>query len=93
MRYYAARHTHDLTFAYPDGWTAYVFNTRKDRDNWIYDTNSDDSRMGHNQRSEAVTRDVARKIAGSRVRETPMADDNGHMLIEDNGYYNPHYWG
>ena len=48
MRYYAARHTHDLTFAYPDGWTAYVFNTRKDRDNWIYDTNSDDSRMGHN---------------------------------------------
>jgi len=91
-RYYAARHTHGREFAYPDGWTAYTFETRKERDDFVYESNSDDSCSGYNQRSEAVSRNTARRIAGSNVKEE-LLDSGGAALIPSETYYNPHYWG
>jgi hypothetical protein len=90
-RYYAARHTHSIEFVYPDGWTVFVFDSKKDRDNFVEDSNNWDLSHGYNLRTEHVTREIARKIAGSRVKE--VAIDNGYMLDVDTSYYNPHYWG
>lgn len=91
--YYAARHTHDRMFAYPDGWTVYVFDNRQDRDNWVDACNSDDCRNGCNQRAEIVTRDIARRIAGNNVVESLDCAGNCKMLIHNDGYYAVRYWG
>jgi hypothetical protein len=104
MKAYAARHTHGVEFAYPDGWTAYVFDCRADRNAWVSKCNSNDQRKGYDQRSEAITRNVARRISGSRTYEgmsitrgdcgytTETDVIVGHMLETNESYYNPHYW-
>jgi hypothetical protein len=104
MHYYAARHAYGLDFAYPTGWTAYVFDDRKDRDAWVDDCNSHDNRSGYNPRSETISRKIAQRISGSRTCEghpitrgdcgytTEVDVIVGHMLETYEGYYNPNYW-
>ncbi len=104
MHYYAARHVLGREFAYPDGWAAYVFDDRHDRDSWVHECNSEDSRLGHNQCSEAVSRKIARRISGDRVQEgTPITRGDcgyttdmdiivGHMLEQYENYCNPRFW-
>ena len=92
-RYYAGRHTHGLEFTYDGGgWTVWIFKNKASRDKWIDETNADDCRRGYNQRSEAITRKIAIKITGDRVREVECP--GGTYLEHDwQSYYNPHYWG
>ncbi len=91
MKFYAARHTHGTEFAYPDGWTAYVFPTKKDRDDFVHETNTEDSRSGHNQRSEPITRKIAQRIADDRTKEVDLQGYNGVRLERDDSY-STHYW-
>jgi hypothetical protein len=104
-RFYAARHTHDRMFAYPEGWTAFTFFSREARDGWVEASNEYDYRHGYNPCAEACTRDDARKISGSRTCEGASItrsecglDGNpdvvvGYTLETADGYYNPYYWG
>jgi hypothetical protein len=92
-KFYAGRHVLGREFSYESGWTVYVFDSKKDRDNWVYEMEREDYQRGYSPRSEAISRDIARRIAGSRVKEVWNEDGTVGRLEEDNGYYNPHYWG
>jgi hypothetical protein len=96
--YYAARHVLSRNFTYESGWTVFEFESEKDADDWVYETNSQDSRNGYNQRSERITREIARNITGSRTKRCEPVINNsglivGYMLEKDLSYYNPYYWG
>jgi len=100
-KWYAARHSHGLEFAYDGGgWTVYEFDSHADRERWVYETNTWDSRNGYNQRSEVIDRRIARLITGSRTRQSRdnVAELDGSIVgiaLEYDGqsYYNPRYWG
>lgn len=94
-KYYAGRHVLGREFVYDQGWTVYVFNGKQERDNFVIETNRKDYMRGYSPRSETISRDIAKKIAGSRVKEVsiPNLNFNGMMLVNYEGYYNPYYWG
>lgn len=92
--YYAARHTHGRDFSYDGGgWTAYTFESKAERDAFVAETNDNDRRAGYNARSESCTRDDARKIAGSRVKEVRIPKYLTGRMLDYDVSYPANYWG
>lgn len=73
--YYAARCYYGVECSYDgDGWSAYVFDTKKARDEWVeeYEYNQDGKRV-----VEAVSQKIAFKIAGVSAYRAPFANYYG----------------
>lgn len=76
--YYAGHNNYGTEFSYDgDGWTAYAFDTQKERDQWLEENGCWDGR----QVAEAITAKDAYKIAGVSSADELYQDTGSNLAL------------